>query len=378
MVHFAGVAATDITLTYTNAYVAGTAGAQGTDTPGPTTYPISAAIEIDGVVIPVTFGGDAVVNLAPGASVTSDPVPGVALFPTKQFFSRTYINSVNWYPTRVNTRASGEGGWSSSDLTLAGSGAIADSIHAMFTPTRVGGRGVAGASLIAIGDSITGGSGEFNSNDGGFNSSGLSGQAGGFVNRAAYGRAGVTSIARGGDLLNWFLNTKGHLYRLPLAAGFTHAICGYGINDITYAGGRTLAQVQADMISLWQILANMGLKVGQSTVCPYTTSTDAWTTIANQTVRPQESVRVAFNTWLRAGAPVSGSPLVADSEGTLVAGQPGHPLANVFDTTSVVESSFNSGKFRVDLGTPTSDGVHPWTALHIQMAQQIPASFFAV
>lgn len=375
--HFAAVAATEITLTYSNIYLAGSPGTQSTDTVGPSSYLISAAIEIDGVVYPVTFAGSATVTIAPGAEVTSDPLPGIALSPGQLFFTRTFINSTNWRSNLVNVRASSEGGWVDTvDRTLAGSAAIADSIHHMFVPTRIGGKAVNGASLVIEGDSIAFGSGELNSGDG-MATGGLAGQAGGFVARAAFGRAGVTSTARGGDQLQWFLKQHGHFYRLPLTRGFTHWISEAGTNDI-FSGSRTLAQVQADLLNYWQIRRNMNMKGAHCTILPRTTSTDSWATTANQTVLAQESVRVALNTWLRAGAPITPgvTPIVAAASTGTVAGQPGHPLSAIFDTAAVVESSLNSGKFRVDQGTPTIDGVHPSTALHTLMAGVIPGSFF--
>ena len=36
-----------------------------------------------------------------------------------------------------------------------------------------------------------------------------------------------------------------------------------------------------------------------TTLCPLTTSSDSWATVANQTVRTCESMRTGFNTWIR-------------------------------------------------------------------------------
>lgn len=374
--HFAGMAHTEATLTYSNFYVVGAPGNQGVDTVGLAPITISAAIEVDFIIYPLTFAGAATVTIQPGAEATSDPIPGLTFYPGQLFFSRTYINAANWRPNRTSSRNASEGGFVASvDRTTAGSASIPDSISAMFVPSRIGGKAVNGASLVGIGDSIMFGAGELNSAEG-MNTGGLGGQAGGFVARAAYGRAGFINLGRGGDRQEWFIKQQGHQYRLALARGCTHAIEEYGINDIS--GGLSLSTLQTNSLNLWQVLASMGMKVGRTTILPSTSSTDGWATLANQTPNAaKEAVRVPFNTWLRAGAPVSGSPLVPDNAGTLVAGMPGHPLTAVFDTAASVESSLNSGKFRVDQGTPTSDGTHPWTPMHILMAGMIPASFFA-
>jgi lysophospholipase L1-like esterase len=374
--HFANVAATNLTLTYSNHYVSGSPGAASTDTAGPVSYVISAAFEFDSVVYPVTFNdGATTVTIAAGDTATSDPVPGLAVSRGQLFYSRTYINSTDWYPNRTSYSAASSGGFASGvDRTGSGAAAVSDSASEMFAPCRIGGTAVAGASLVIIGDSIAQGSGETNGGQG-LSSLGLSGSAGGFLQRAAYGRAGVTNLARGGDQLQWFLRQAGHYYKLPLVEGYTHALSEYGTNDI-FTGARSLAQVQADLISLWQILAAMNMKVGHCTILPRTTSTDSWATLNNQSTITGETVRTGLNTWLRAGAPVSGSPIAADNAGTVTAGSAGHPLSAVFDTAAVVESSTNSGKFRVDQGTPTLDGVHPSTALHTLMAAVITPSFF--
>ncbi len=64
----------------------------------------------------------------------------------------------------------------------------------------------------------------------------------------------------------------------------------------------------------------------------------------------------------RDGLPLDTSTLAPVAAGTspaLRSGQAGHPIAAWIDTAATVESSLNSGKWRVDLGALTTDGAHP-------------------
>jgi hypothetical protein len=49
----------------------------------------------------------------------------------------------------------------------------------------------------------------------------------------------------------------------------------------------------------------------------------------------------------------------------------------VVDVADQVMSARNSMKWRVDLGTPTSDGIHPLTVLHSQIASGASTAFKA-
>lgn len=97
----------------------------------------------------------------------------------------------------------------------------------------------------------------------------------------------------------------------------THVLWEHGTNDIF--GGDSLSTVQSTSIEAWAIYKQLGKKVIQSTILPVTTSTDTWRTVSGQTVKAQESVRVAFNIWLRQGAPciVDGDYVTPTTQGTL-------------------------------------------------------------
>jgi hypothetical protein len=132
---------------------------------------------------------------------------------------------------------------------------------------------------------------------------------------------------------------------MTLASLASTAIIEYGRNDIS--GGASLASVQSTAVTLWSMFANRGQRVFQTTITPRTTSTDGWVTTGSQTAAAGESVRVAFNAWLRAGAPVSSGVAVAiGTSGALLAGQTGHPLYGVFEVADICESTRDSGLWK--------------------------------
>lgn len=85
--------------------------------------------------------------------------------------------------------------------------------------------------------------------------------------------------------------------RQKLAAYCTHAVNGYGINDIRSGGGnRTAAQVEGDTRTLTQQIL---LPIAGATLMPVTSSTDGWSTTANQTADSNNAARLTFNTWIQ-------------------------------------------------------------------------------
>ncbi len=132
--------------------------------------------------------------------------------------------------------------------------------------------------------------------------------------------------------------------------GVTHVICEYGINDQRPDLGRTLAQLQADWLSIWGSFLTR--KVYQTTMPPYCES-------GSNTVSTTNGVRTAANDWLRDGAPISGGVAVAvGTAGATRAGQAGHPLTGYFEVADVVESSRNSGLWKTPTPAYTTDFIH--------------------
>lgn len=112
--------------------------------------------------------------------------------------------------------------------------------------------------------------------------------------------------------------------RIPFLKNHTYAICNYGINDVNI--GVTLENLKSYLLSIWSYLATRGLIVYQATITPKTTSTDFYTTLVNQAVTANESVRLGINAWLR---DTSSSGALAQSNGT---------LTKILDTAATIET----------------------------------------
>jgi len=221
-----------------------------------------------------------------------------------------------------------------------------------------------------IGDSIAAGSGDSN---GGWILRGL-GATGAYntcnlpvVNAAL---PGTTATEFVGNTVGGY-NVYGYSARRRIRTlGCSYIFCNFGTNDL-FGSGRTLAQLQADMLSIAISAQARGSRFIASTILPRTTSpVDFWATTTNQTKLAAEPLRVAYNTWLRGGAPiVSGSPVTVGTVGSIVAGSAGHPMWKTIDPAAFVEVNLsnvvtiNGGYWPVN-GTanwPTTDGTHPST-----------------
>jgi hypothetical protein len=239
-------------------------------------------------------------------------------------------------------------------------------------------------SFLLLGDSITYGLTGTPSKQGSWAVQGLN-----FANASASGtNAKATAVLTALPYMNasqvgeTFANLAvTHDTRLAFASRCKYTLGMLGSNDLNAANPINTIQVNA--ILLWRRLATRGTKAFYSTIIPRTTSTDTWTTLTNQTPFASETTRVAFNTWMRDGAPIdiNGNPLAVGTIGAIRAayyntagvvtpssGPASHFLAGVFDLAGGVESSLNSGLWRVDLGDITSDGEHPDQVGYFTMA----------
>ena len=131
--------------------------------------------------------------------------------------------------------------------------------------------------------------------------------------------------------------------RLVLAPLCSHVVDELGINDV----GTSVNTTAAAMAALRTNFAAKfpGKTVLGTTLTPHTTSTDGWTTLANQTVTAAEALRTSFNALVRAG----------------IAGESGY-----IDLADAVESDRDSGKWSVGYASATAsgiantnDGLHP-------------------
>jgi len=116
--------------------------------------------------------------------------------------------------------------------------------------------------------------------------------------------------------------------------------------------------------------------VFQTTITPSTTSTDSFATLANQTAALSFSTagngtREQLNDWLRDGGPIrDGVAAAIGAPDAIRSSHNAHPLSGVLEMADTVESSRNSGKWKVD-GTAlkwTGDGIHPSNYAYVQAA----------
>lgn len=322
--------------------------------------------------VPVTFDGEVSKLCAPGSIIVSDPIRA-PMTAGQQFWIVPHAEGPNLFYHGLNkTQASWGEGCDAAFNTAVGDKSITGSVGtnsaSHVSPICViGDTGDGLPCVLHFGTSIAAGLGDSTITDYGA----------GFLRRAMANVIPYISIAVSGDMY-----ANNHAFRLQMAQVCTDVIDEMGINDIK--GGASLATIQANAISYWNAFAAYGCRVWKTTITPYTSSTNSWADGAGQTPSAYESVRVAFNTWIRAGAPiVSGSAVAVGTNGALLAGQAGHPLSGYFEAANTVECNA-AGVLTQDGGRwlPGSVyltdglGLHPSSAGAASMAGAINTSRF--
>lgn len=356
---------TDVRLVYTNTGNSGTATSpNNNDLDGTTPITIGAGIEYGGTTIPVTFEGAFQVTIQPGGHVMSDPL-GIDVVAGQMLYVRTYISAsaAFFYNRYSGTAGTGQGGWVATTDNSHNTTSIPDVANTpLYGPAAIVGHPADTTNPVVVisGDSIAHGyydsTGAIAFQGVNYTNYGIAG--GGYIARALR-TAGIpyVSITESGDVVNTFITQVGHFRRARFCSFGTDVICEYGRNDI---GSRTAAQVEADLLTAWNMFVNRGCRVWQTTITPKTTSTDFWATTAGQTPDAvSEPVRIALNTWIRNGAPImNGAPVAPGTSGALLAGQTGHPLQGYFEVADYVESAHNSGLWKPAQNLRTvADGV---------------------
>lgn len=344
-----GVSGGDIQLGFGNWYVNGS---PLVDTDAGSSVTFSAAFEdANNNVFQVTFNGQTSVTLPGGGFILSDPLP-IDVVQGDTVFVRVYQSSSSAYVTRfaVGQLSTGGGFTATTNLTATGSGAVTSTNTFLFGPMCIIGTPTGSGrpkSVILQGDSITVGLAD------GTNAGVDSGYAstfpgGGYLMRALTGNAGVIQDGFSGDSVTNFAAPMGHFRRGGLTRFAKYAVCTYGRNDLT--GGRTAAQIQADLLTqAYRNVARGLIGTVVATLTPYTTSTDRWTTTTNQTVANSgiNTIRIAHNAWVRGGCPiVNGAAVAVGTSGALLAGQAGHPILGYLEIADVVESARDSGLWK--------------------------------
>lgn len=236
-------------------------------------------------------------------------------------------------------------------------------IYSGFEPTAVLGipsNGTGRAVSIAVpGDSIVDGTGD----TGNYASDGTNAnEKGGWVARGISNRFSWQRIARSGDQLRNRSGQRG-VRRRGLASGATHVLGELGVNDLT--AGVSCEEMQDRICAEAARYAQQGMLVAWSTITPVTTSTDAWTTTANQTPAIGQKGDTA------AGTPVSERAKLNAWLRTVPA-----PLYAVVDVAKSVETfdpAANGGAggwvWKLTAGAAsTTDGTHPSVVAHAAIA----------
>ncbi len=330
-----------------------------------------------GLFVPIYFDSAREVVVGPGGGVWSDP-SGIDFRFGDVWFLRTFVTVAaggKWGNNVALAAAQSEGiekGTGITDKTLTGSitasggyGYSAMSVRS--TPAKAGIPVIAG-----VGDSIMAGTGDTVATDRGW------------LRISLNGEYAIQVVAQPSDTNpNWTDNPAQNVptrtdRRRPLLDGCTHAMVGLGRNTLTATAVDDANGIAVLSVALWNWLKRRGMRVYQTTTTPHTTSSDDWVTTLNQTVAdaPTEANRVIWNTWLRDGAPLlAGAYIVAgtNNPAAVRAGEAGHPLTDVIETATPIESALNSGIWKAAY---TVDGIHPNTTGHTAMSTALTPTIF--
>jgi len=308
------------------------------------TATVKASIEYpSGTFTQITFGGSVSGTITDGGQLVSDSLT-IAIPYGAMFWVRAHYDTTAGLVYHATYPRSALSGWVTSatttpDLTMSGTvTAPSANIGAFQPPLAIIGP-TRRASVALIGDSRTGG----------FADTANISLDHGLLGRSVGSVCATINIGTPSDMLYNFLNRS--TKRRSLLAYCSHAVTAYGINDVT--NGRNLAQIQASLTSLCTLT---GLPTWISTLSPI--SSGAWTLedLSDQTTHANNSVRVAVNDSIRAGA-------ITNAMGFI-------------ELADVVESSRNSGKWKAP--GYTGDGTHELllATLAIQASRTLPASLF--
>lgn len=328
--------------------------------------PIRASVEIDGVVVQATFGGAAQGLIVAGTPLyMSDPILPAAFGLTK-FAAGTlaWIKSERefavgqkgmFHQTASNNPVIDGERWAAaavaatSQLATPGPIAVTGGWTAqahIWHPYALIGRPLRKMMAVAtFGASIENGV-----NDG--QGDGLNG-AGGYMRRMLGAQKNARiHLAKSGETARSFIANSAK--RRVMLQYVNHILSGHGGND--YSTSRTLAELQADWLTLWGLLraGAPAAHIEHYALSPKANSTDAYATVANQTPRIGFETGGAYrdpaNAWC--AAQVASNP----------------NLDAFIDLSAAQVDAVALDKWRVDLGQPTTDGTHPNGVIAAAMA----------
>lgn len=356
--------ATDISFVYGNI---SNANSNITDsTTNLVTLTLKCSIEYNSVVYPLFFNGRREITLEPGAIVETDrlaiKLPPSTAPSTTTIFSRQLvkvISGVGGFPRGTVSLAS-RGEWNQVGAT----GTVTDRVDSgsvtgvsnvgMFSPIAILGRPINRdyGSVAVFMDSLAQGVGAT-----------LNAEDRSWCDKAFSGRYGICNLAiSGGTIAGWMSQGDARFRRSVLARiNPSIVFAGSGGNDLNNPGVTALT-LQGLIKDFWTDAKYLNCKVIGWTIPPRTSSTDSWTTLANQTLGATinntiwEQERLAFNTWMRSGA-----------EGY---------ITDYVDFAAIVEEGGTVpltpfGKWKVSGGAITNDGNHPNEAGHVLISAAV-------
>jgi hypothetical protein len=306
------------------------------EAPGPN--PLNLKVELEypeGKSMPLRFGGRGYVKLAGGALVTTDPLD-VALPKGARYIVSTTVTvdepPFKWPQNLLTSIPTGDVNVVGTDVATMSADITRPELRNQhrfgYGPYNIIGRpDRPSVSVIVLGDSVVAGQGA--EDDYGDRA---------FVERALNVQVAWCNLAVPGASMNSFLGQSG-LEQSMINHRFTHAISCLGWGDVR---GGNVPRIQGHFLELWTMLSKMGCKVFQTTITPFTKSTDKWTTTEGQTPADPNflpgSTYQHVNAWLR----------------TVPA-----PLTGVFDPAALLETSIDSGIWIAPDHQPvTVDGPH--------------------
>ncbi len=377
-----------------------------------------------GSFTPAKFGGKRSFTIEPAHDVvTSDPV-AVEMQPNTTFYVRSFASmsgagmQLMDYPgagsrltgefdsrsttgsdqTMIPTVLSNTGGGYWCPVALLGLVTVSPGQSAM-------------GSILILGDSIAAGTGD-TADTLGFQ---------GYIQRSLGNNIGFITAARGSTTAFSVAAHGDGQYALSVDSGVTDVLLEDGRNDIL-SFQETDVQLEASVTQITARYGNAGKRVWCFTIPPSTQSNDGWATLSNQswtvavantagTATPagNSAITMASVVNLAVGQAVSGQGIAAGTAITAIngttltisvpvaaaipaatrlgfgSGSAGASTAETFrksynaylrqqaaslgctgviDDDSVFADQGGSGKWRVDLGAASADGVHPSAALH--------------
>jgi lysophospholipase L1-like esterase len=304
----------------------------------------------------VLWAGSPTVTIANGGQAKSDPVAGLTIPASAQFWERTVITAVTGtgvtcltqMPANHSTLGLTDGSAVGFDYGNTAGTFSTGSANTVGCAAIVG--TVAGAnarSVVLVGDSIIWGAGDIS----GVGAKGGSGWSG----RMFDPLMPWVKMAKPNQRLDQWLFSTARAEAFLAAIDYTEAVMCHGVNDLS--DGIALATIQSQYATLAALLNKGGSAlIHQATLLPQTSTTDGWATTANQTILTggNRAFRPDLNDWERA--------------------DPAYQTGQVIDIADAAMTARNSEIWKAPPAN-TADGIHPNTAGATLIASTAGAAF---